>query len=147
MPGCPWGADQFLQFLNHVVCMEDGKIHLRTDEERNEQQSLSLNMVKSLVFTQEIDAVIIGFCSWDEDETHLEWLRVVLDGMKPQNILMFARCCGSYTEEFQETIRNRFPERTWLFPEMVDLYDNFGSDPRTMAAAECLLKADIIGAD
>lgn len=139
-----WTGDHFLTFLNHCICIEDGKIRPRTDEERGDQQSLSLNTIKKFVFTKDVDVVIVGFCSWEEGDDHIGWLRTVLDGMKLKNVLMFATCCGSYSDEFQDTVRGLFPEIVWSFPDMYDLYDNFGSDSRTITAAECLIKSKII---
>lgn len=138
-----WNAEHFLQFLNHIICWEDGKIRIRTDEERS-QQSLPLDTIREFTFAEPVDIIIEGPCSWEERHDHIPWLHTVLDGMKLPNVLMFPTCCGSYPEEFQEEIRKFFPDRNWLFPEMFDLYDNFGSDPRTLVAAQCLLKAGII---
>lgn len=57
MPRC-WVGDKFLEFVNHVVCWEDGKIRVRTNEDRS-QLSFPLNTVKSFVFTKEVDVVIL----------------------------------------------------------------------------------------
>ena len=142
MPCC-WMADKFLELVNDIVCWEDGKIRVRTDEERSQQ--FPLNTVKSFVFTKEVNVVIEGFCSWEEGDDHIGWLRTVLEGMKLKHVLMFATCCGSYSDEFQDTLRTFFPEIVWLFPDMYDLYGNFGSDSRTLTAAQCLMKAGVMG--
>lgn len=143
MPRC-WSAEFFLKFLNAYVCVEDNTIRLRSDEERD-QESLPRNTVKEFVYTQEVDVVIVGFCSWEESESHVAWLRNALASMKLRHILMFAQCCGSYPQEFQETIRAAFPEYVWLFPDMFDLYDNLGGDRANLTAAQCLMKAGVIG--
>lgn len=145
MPRC-WSAEFFLEFLNDQVCVEDKKVRSCTEKERGGQQSFPFDTAKKLIFAQEVDVVIVGFCSWEEGTMHTTWLRGVMNGMKPKNVLMFAECCGSYQEEFQKKICSMFPEYTWLFPDMLDLI-NLGNDRANMIMVQCLMKAGILGVE
>ena len=125
-----WSAESFLEFLNH----ENNTIRRHTDEEHT---------VKEFVFTQEVDVVIVGFCTWEEGESRIAWLRHNLHGMKLKNVLMFAQCCGSYTKEFQDKLRCTFPDYRWLFPDMYEL--DLGIAHATILVAQYLMKAGILG--
>ena len=150
--------DKFLAFVNRRVYWEDGEVREKNEDEIEGQQVLPLDTCARFIFAKKVDLIIQGFCAdmtgWRPTETlpmggmlgypDQSWLHTIIPE-EPWTILLFSDCCGSYSKEYQEMLRRIFPNVLWLFPNMVDLYDNFGASRNIIRAVQCFVKADIIG--
>lgn len=150
--------DDFLALLNSRVYWEDDEVRARDEDEFHGQQTLPLDTRARFVFTTQVDFVIQGLCSdmtgWTPTdalpmggllgEPKRSWLHAII-GEQPQTILLFSDCCGSYSLEYQNMLRRLFPQITWLFPVMGDLYNNFPATKNVVVAAHWLMEAGIIG--
>lgn len=153
-----WDPNKFLKLLNDRVYWEDGEVRARDEDEFHGQQTLSLDTCARFVFTTQVDFVIQGLCSdmtgWTPTntlpmggllgESKRSWLHAII-GEQPQTVLLFSDCCGSYPREYQNMLCRLFPQITWLFPTMGDLYDNFPATRNVLVAAHWLMGAGIIG--
>ena len=160
-------TERFLAFLNRRLYIENGQLHLRAPEEvgRQHQLTFPLDSIKQLVFDLRPDLIIEGPCAdmsvlrpeygfpmgkcaktvGRNDEPDRSWLHAVMEEARPQSVLVFAECCGTYARWYQELLSRSFPEIEWMFPEMGDLCRGLGiRDHQLMAAAQYLLNAGVI---
>ncbi len=162
-----WKADQFISTLNRCLCVEPDGIRIKNSDERRGQGLLPLFPAKTLVFRKDVDLVIEGPCAdfllgeptedfpmgkcakvvGRESEPDRSWLHTIIGETEAKNILVFAECCGSYPESYQNRLRRIFPDIVWLFPKHVpDLCRNLWRDDYLMRLIQCLMNNSLVTA-
>lgn len=153
---------EFLSYLNQYLKVKSPDIIEEKSREERAGKDVPLFPLDTLAFDKDVDLIICGPCSdidtldrkiCNEDfpmgkcmvnkgEPDRSWLHSVLSRQeKPvKNVVVYATCCGYYTEGYKRLIKKAFPEISWHFPYVRDLCDNHHPD----WIAEGLLKAGFL---
>ncbi len=103
-----WSAESFLKELNEAFGHES----------------------QELVYAQETDFVIVSFCAqeigWNEN--HHKWLRNAVEHCPilwgGKNILLFAQCCGPYSDYAKVGLRQMFPGYNLIMPDIATYFSS-----------------------
>lgn len=154
---------EFLSYLNEYLKVKTPDIVEEKSRDERSNGNVPLFTPDILDFEKDVDLVICGPCSGtlgvidrkeysDEfpmgkcvvaaGEPDKSWLHAVIARQeKPiKNVVVYATCCGDYSDRYKQMLRQLFPEITWHFPYVQDLCDNHNPD----RIGEGLLKAGFL---
>ena len=105
-------------------------------------------------FTEPVDLIFVGTCSHGHSKGFFQhttkelgefregyFTFVVRRNPRAKTILVISECCGQYSAEFQEGLRQEIPEIMWIFPRHTDYC---AQDLRVAEVARDLIDAGII---
>ncbi len=152
---------EFLSYLNRYLKVKRPNLIEEKSREERASKDVPLFPLDTLDFNKDVDLVICGPCStgvldwmaYNEDfpmgkcmvkagEPDRSWLHSALSRQEKsvKNIVVYATCCGCYTDRYKTLLAQVFSEINWHFPYVRDLCDNNNPD----RIAEGLLKAGIL---
>lgn len=73
-----------------------------------------------------------------EDAPPRSWIHEMLKSERlkgAKHVVVYAECCGVYSNEYVQRIQRLFPDITWTFVRVPDLYDNSWQHPEWIVKA------------